>query len=73
MMKFSKVVVKYHKIVLVGTRKKFLQSIFSGGRKKLKNGHFSPPLHKSKLIFHAYEVDIQNFYQFTILNSSKLQ
>ena len=23
-------------------------------------------LHKCKLIFHAYDVDIQNFYEFTI-------
>ena len=34
---------------------------------------FWPPLHKNKLIYHAYEVGIQNFYEFTILNSSKLQ
>ena len=28
---------------------------------------------KSKLIFHAHAVDMQNFYEFTNLNSSKLQ
>ena len=39
---------------------------FSSKKKKLKNGHFWPPLHKSKLIFHAYDVDIQNFYKYTI-------
>ena len=42
-------------------------------KKKLKKGNFWPPLHKSKLIFHAHAVDMQNFYEFTNLNSSKFQ
>ena len=54
-MKFLYVLVKYHKIFLVGTRIFLLQSIFQE-KKKLKNGHFC--LHYIKVSsFHAYEVD----------------
>ena len=56
----------------MGTREKITLINFPGGRKNWKNGHFWHPLHKSKLTFHAYEVDIQNFYEFTNLNSSKI-
>ena len=59
-MKFLQVVLKYHKIFLEARGKNYLNQ-FSRRKKKLKNGHFWPPLHKSKLIFHAYEVDIQFF------------
>ena len=46
--------------------KKFTPINFPEGRKNWKMAPFWPPLHKSKLIFHANEVDIQNFYQFKI-------
>ena len=35
---------------------------FPGRRKKLKNGHFWPTLHKSKLNFHVLAVDSQISY-----------
>ena len=72
-MKFSQVVVKYHKKISGGNEKKIYLNQFSSKKIKLKNGHFWPPLHKSRLIFHAHAVDMQNFYEFTNLNSSKLQ
>ena len=43
--------VKYHKIFLVGTRKKNNSINFLARRKNWKNCHFWPPLHKSKLNF----------------------
>ena len=59
---FSEVVVKYHKLLLVGKGKKFTLINFSGGRKKLKNGNFFlPPLNKIKLKFHVLAVDLQIF------------
>ena len=42
-------------------------------QKKLKNGHFWRPLHKSELNFYALAIDIQHFYKFTISTSSNLQ
>ena len=63
------------KKILVGTRKKFTSINFSGGRKKkLKICHFFGFHYiKNKPNFHILAVDIQNFYEFTIFNSSKLQ
>ena len=69
LIKFSDVVVAYHNFFLVGTRKKNASINFPGGRKNWKNGRFWPPLHKIKPIFHVHAMDIQNFYEFTILNS----
>ena len=72
LMKFLYALVKYHKKKFWCEReKKNYFNPFSKRKKKLKNGHLWPPLHKSKLIFHAYELFIQNFYEFT--NSNKLQ
>ena len=56
-------------------RKKITLINFSGRRKNyLKMALFWPPLHnKIKLNFPALAVDMQNFYEFAILNSSYLQ
>ena len=60
--------------LLVGMWKQFtLLNFLVGGRKNWKMVIFWPPLHKSKLIFHAFGVGMQNFYEFTILNPTKLQ
>ena len=67
-MKFWYVVLKYHKFLLVGTRKKILQSIFQEVEKTEK-WPFLASISKSKLNFHAYGVGIQKFYEFTNLNS----
>ena len=69
LMKCFEDVDKYHKIFLASMIIFFTSINFSGGRKKLKNGHFWPPLHKSKLIFNVHAMDIQNFFEFTNLNS----
>ena len=64
--------VKYHKIFLVGTRKKITSINFPGGEKTEKWAIFWPPLHKSKLIFHAHAVDMPFFYEFTNLKFKQI-
>ena len=56
----------------MGTNKKVYFNEFSNKKKKLKNGNFWPPLHKSKLIFHAHAVDMQKFYEFTNLKFKQI-
>ena len=71
-MKFSDVVVTNHNFFSGGHEKKNYFNQFFRRHKKLKNGHFWPPLHKSKLNFHVLAIDLNFLYEFTILNSSKL-
>ena len=48
-----------------GNEKNIFFNQFFRRHKKLKNGHFWPPLHISKLNFHVLAVDSKNFYEFT--------
>ena len=57
---------KYH-IFLGHSKKSHFNQFCRPGRNKTKWPFLG--IHKSKLNFHVLEVDIQNFYEFTILNS----